>query len=384
MLLGDNGVGKSTILKSLAIALTPLSDLMRYPEGRMQRRDAEPGSIFLFSSNHGRIARPVDPNSLTLALRKNPSYPLMYAYGAARGTALGGPSQKVDLDHPLGSVSTLFNQPPGLIHAETWLRDLAFGAVTSQGGADESFYEAVLATLVAVLPGIDHIETKSKEIIVEGESVGTTTLDGLSDGYLTTIGWICDLIARWANDARAHVSLDSNFNEIMTGLVLVDELDLHLHPRWQIRVIDDLRQAFPKMSFVVTTHNPLTLLGARKGEIQVLRRTPDGIKARQIDLPAGIRTDDVLTGPWFDLVSTLDADTRLKLAAYQRKAAEGVSRAELREDERQLRQRLHSFDYTTKERIARTIISEAIDEEPLTDESRANLKEKMKNLLGGG
>ena len=52
----------------------------------------------------------------------------------------------------------------------------------------------------------------------------------MSDGYLTTAGWFIDLIARWIELAARHgVAIDGDFMKRMTGLVLLDEIDLHLH-----------------------------------------------------------------------------------------------------------------------------------------------------------
>ncbi len=118
-----------------------------------------------------------------------------------------------------------------------------------------------------------------------------------SDGYITTLGWSLDLIARWAHEARkSGARLGGSFNKKMTGLVLIDELDLRLRPRWQTRVIADIRKAFPKMSFVVTTHNPLTLLSAKPREVHVLERDEKGgIVCNQVDPPPGIRADQILT-----------------------------------------------------------------------------------------
>jgi predicted ATP-binding protein involved in virulence len=64
--------------------------------------------------------------------------------------------------------------------------------------------------------------------------------------------------------------------EETTGLVLIDELDLHLHPRWQRRVIGDLKRIFPKIQFFATTHSPQVIGEARPEEIVLL--TPEGQK----------------------------------------------------------------------------------------------------------
>src|ERR1051325_4424784 len=109
--------------------------------------------------------------------------------------------------------------------------------------------------------------------MVTHPELGRVRLDALSDGYLTTIGWVIDLIARWIKrqeDLREGVGHD--LLREMTGFVLVDEIDLHLHPTWQRHIIDDIRRLFPRLSFVVTTQNAATLEGARPGEIFVMRR----------------------------------------------------------------------------------------------------------------
>ena len=60
------------------------------------------------------------------------------------------------------------------------------------------------------------------------------------------------------------------------GVVLIDELDLHLHPRWQRRVVDDLRRTFPRVQFFATTHSPLVLAGLSPGEVILLERDAAG------------------------------------------------------------------------------------------------------------
>jgi hypothetical protein len=72
----------------------------------------------------------------------------------------------------------------------------------------------------------------------------------------------------------------------MRGLVLIDEIDMHLHPRWQIEIISRTRKMMPQMSFIVTTHNPLTLVGAKPEEIWILENDAGKIRAAPgVDAP---------------------------------------------------------------------------------------------------
>lgn len=156
------------------------------------------------------------------------------------------------------------------------------------------------------------------------------------------------MVARWVEHANEQgLPIDSDLLGAMTGIVLLDEIDQHLHPSWQSRVIEDVRGCFPRMSFVVTTHNPLTLHGARPGEVVVLRRRGTEVLARQIDVPPGLDASAILTGPWFDLETTFDADTVHLIERHQANALAGTADSDVEEAVHQrlapLRERLASL-----------------------------------------
>src|SRR5205823_2255078 len=93
-----------------------------------------------------------------------------------------------------------------------------------------------------------------------------TPLDNLSEGYRSMVALSVDvmreLLGHW--DALENAP----------GLVLIDEVETHLHPRWKMRVMSALRSALPGVQFIVTTHDPLCLRGMSNGEVLVLNRNP--------------------------------------------------------------------------------------------------------------
>ncbi|EPX64759.1 hypothetical protein D187_000181 [Cystobacter fuscus DSM 2262] len=93
----------------------------------------------------------------------------------------------------------------------------------------------------------------------------------LSRGYQGAIAWLADLIGHILLEAGKPVP-----PERMEGLVLVDELDLHLHPHWQTTLITTLKQVFPKLQFVATTHSAMLLPGLEQDEVFVLRQDDEG------------------------------------------------------------------------------------------------------------
>jgi hypothetical protein len=219
-------------------------------------------------------------------------YPV-FAYGCQRGSALGGASRKVD-DAPGAEHLTLFDKSADLIHAETWLllRENAALKDMEQQGPAWQLYQEILKVFRELLPGVEAIETRGDRIWVRGPTVGEVPLAGLSHGYLTTLGWVVDLVARWIRHAELRREpIPRDFTKSMVGLVLIDKIDLHLHPKWQMHVVADVRRIFPCMSFIVTTQNPLTLLGLKAEEIWRLVREDGKIVAKQgRDIP------DLMTG----------------------------------------------------------------------------------------
>jgi predicted ATP-binding protein involved in virulence len=106
-------------------------------------------------------------------------------------------------------------------------------------------------------------DIEQSRIIVEFENGKKIPFEHLSDGQRTTVSLFCD-IARRAAILNPH--LEGNASLETEGIVLIDELDLHLHPKWQRSIIENLRRAFPKIQFICTTHSPFLIQSLRSGE----------------------------------------------------------------------------------------------------------------------
>jgi predicted ATP-binding protein involved in virulence len=93
----------------------------------------------------------------------------------------------------------------------------------------------------------------------------------LSAGYRGVITIICDMIARLS--AKQKVKVISDFQ----GIVLIDEVELHLHPKWQYGFMNKLREIFPLIQFIVTTHSSTVLLGASMEAVYYNIYKKDGV-----------------------------------------------------------------------------------------------------------
>lgn len=330
--LGDNGLGKSTILRSLVFALVDVTSrpghlprsTFEAPWRRRGTAAHEPAIVQV--SIHGNTYRAeVKPGPVGTAdnerLEQSPPflpYPV-FAYGCRRGSALGGASRKVD-DTPGAELPTLFDEGADLIHAETWLllRENAALKDKEQQGPAWRLFQEILKALQDLLPGVDAIEGRGDRIWVRGPSVGEVPLAGLSDGYLTTLGWVVDLMARWIRRAELRQEpIPRDFTRSMVGLVLIDEIDLHLHPKWQLHLISDVRRVFPRMSFIVTTHNPLTLMGLKAEEIWRLKREDGRIVAKQGRDRPELMTGSDIYDTYFGIYSLFPSDLGEMLDRYR-------------------------------------------------------------------
>jgi energy-coupling factor transporter ATP-binding protein EcfA2 len=322
VLLGENGVGKSTLLRSFVFALGPVERPGYLPPAafaapwRSHGLDIDaPCYIQVRADGHLYRTRIERKNEDDIPIPQDPpSRPLVFAYGARRGSALGGANRDVRFE-PGSEIATLFDEGASLIHAETWLLVRKYDAVDNSSGTPVQLWQTIERVLLDMLPGVQRIFIRERRLWFEGEAIGETLITGLSDGYLTTLGWVVDLIARWIELVeRRKEPIPERFNEHMTGLVLIDDIDMQLHPDWQRRVIADVRKAFPRMSFVVTTHNPLTLLGARAEEIWQFERNDDGhvTAQRGEQLPALMTAAQILRS-YFGINRTFPAPLGEKL-----------------------------------------------------------------------
>lgn len=107
---------------------------------------------------------------------------------------------------------------------------------------------------------------KAKAIVAQNENLGELSVLQLSDGIRNMIGLVADIAYR-AIKLNPHLE---NAPQKTPGIVLIDEVDMHLHPKWQQTVLTDLTNAFPSIQFIVTTHSPQVLSTVKREQIRLL------------------------------------------------------------------------------------------------------------------
>jgi predicted ATP-binding protein involved in virulence len=154
-----------------------------------------------------------------------------------------------------------------------------------------SFVNKAISTVIPETKGLRY-DAGQKSLIMEWKDADDSVapnmhFDKLSAGQQSVIGLIADL-ARRACLLNPH--LGSEVISKTPGVVLIDELDLHLHPGWQRRVPKGLKEAFPEMQFIATTHSPLILSELTPSEIIIL----DNFQAYAPESSYGLESDHIL------------------------------------------------------------------------------------------
>lgn len=111
---------------------------------------------------------------------------------------------------------------------------------------------------------------------------GPTPIDKLATGYLAVVKIFQEIISAYG--AWGGMVGEQNIRE-QEGLVLIDELEAHLHPRWQVDLVPLLKRAFPKTTFVVCTHSPIVVAQTEEGEAYELLRTGSEVVTERLGSP---------------------------------------------------------------------------------------------------
>ena len=120
---------------------------------------------------------------------------------------------------------------------------------------------------------------------------GELPLDAMSDGARSVISMAADIAYRMA---RLNPDLGEEVTLKTPGVILIDEVDMHLHPSWQQTVVNDLRKAFPSVQFIVTTHSPQVLTSVPADCIRILRWDNDLVDIEEPVFSLGAESSQLL------------------------------------------------------------------------------------------
>ena len=331
-IVGDNGQGKTTILRSLAAGLCDkegASALLAELYGFL-RRSKKGGSIEICLKDeddkkytlktqiegdnesvfhdvfHGDC---VGKENSKKAKNFKREKIFAVAYGASRSVTGTESYEEYAL---VDSLYTLFNYKYPLQNAE-----LGASRVKIHSGEEWKKLQNILKE-VLMFQEDDEIFLERTGLYVETRR-GKESFNTLSDGYKSLTSVILDFLS-WNLIYKEDEDFDlSN----LSGILIIDELEQHLHPKWQRKIVKILSEQFPKVQFICSTHTPICVLGLNDLENSWLFKAAyvnNHSEVERFDLKEdfkGYRSDQILTSGIFDLTDTRSVSVEDKLETYR-------------------------------------------------------------------
>ncbi|NOV28561.1 AAA family ATPase [Methylomonas sp. ZR1] len=298
LLIGDNGSGKTAILDALAIAVSKflespgIHELLNQNQPKITNDDIRDVRLIMgqnpikekttfsklisvegcinnknmtWSASKGGLLSNTTPDLLN-AFPRNITDPLtlLPLISYQNTDRLWGKKEHFNVD-TASPTTRLFGYLNCLSNTSniklifSWFKTQEFAAL--QKNERRHVLEAVRNAIVEMIPGAKHAwwDVDWDEILIETEIQGkaqTIPFHLLSDGYRNMIGMVADIAYRMAT---LNPQLEADVIKQTEGIVLIDEIDLHLHPKWQREVVGRLLNTFPKVQFVASSHSPFII-----------------------------------------------------------------------------------------------------------------------------
>lgn len=317
LLIGPNSRGKSTVLQLLAIGLRGLDRIPLSYAWRNVVRQGSPSGRFTLRIRYGentstlpyRIDRDDlihyegDPNLLE-RVRSNV---LVLGYGVNRRLTSEAPKPASRID----PVASLFGDNSYLKDPERRSQQY----LVDHFDAIKSLVNAVFAQAGdGARIWLDAYNADDGYRFSSSSDPGAAlSLQSLSEGFRSTFVWVLDLIMRLSGHG-----IDLGHTKDAAAIVLIDEVDLHLHPSWQRTLLPTLNEIFPQMQFIVTTHSPLVAQALDPRDIVILTTSPAEEKVTvQVKEGTASLSYDAIVRELFGVTSRFGVDVEKELTRFK-------------------------------------------------------------------
>ena len=340
LLIGMNGTGKSSVLRSIVLGLASETDATALLAEKFGSpfisEGQDKGTIELdyvddCGNNHS-VVREIgrDGPHTEKATSRNASelqqpLPLVVALGAGRSNEGASSVSTYGIVH---STYMLFDYDGTFFDPELTLRRL-------KDYLEDAKYQRVLKNIKAAL-GLREEDSlhlpRGGGVVVSGPyREDSIPLHSWADGYRITLNWLLDVYA-WAMMCEGSIDEQGHIH----GVLLIDEIEQHLHPTMQRTIIQSTKKLFPKMQIVASTHSPLVVQGAESYEIVSLHRSESRITAMQLRDYSRFSIEDLFTAEELFNTPPNSIEVEKSKATYRSLIAKGELSSEEQEQLRDL------------------------------------------------
>jgi hypothetical protein len=403
LFLGDNGVGKSTVLEAIATAICG-KDAEPYA-GRLIRTSSRVARIVLSFGANEYMASLVSRENGQAEIEVTPSRPLetegwlaigfpplrVVSWSRSKGPGPEGkrrPSTEDLLPLLKGTADPRIDElKQWLVNLDYWSKSEPPGDGNRYGRLRDEFFRLAYDLTEGVKLRFKRVDEFTHQVTVETED-GEVPIEAVSQGTASVIGWTGYLLQR-LHEVYGQQDGDPRRRY---ALVLLDEIDAHMHPSWQQSMVERLSEAFPAVQFVASSHSPLIAGSLPASSIIRFRREHGKVVAEQPESSfKGWRVDQILTSPLFGLQTGRESETERMLMRYTELAArdelDGGEQEEMRRAAEALRVRMPSPVERQEARAAYDVLESAmrdrlremdpVERDKILSEAKVQLQEAL-------
>lgn len=371
LLVGDNGTGKTTILDALAIAAGVW--LVNIPDSILKnsRRNILTSEIRLEAIKNQTITQFIEHTPVQIEakgeingqslkwlrqIKKSGSrtstsnteakkalnliqdifnqvqagekiwLPIIAYYGAGRAWLPSNQRNpkaktKMEISRRWDAFYDCFEERIRIGELHTWFHKEALSSLNNQGQMSSS-YEVVKHAILGCIPDSENLwfDSKRAEIVI-AIAGNSQPFSNLSAGQKMMVALIADIAIKIVTQNAAFLPKESTLKpeklpeilEKTTGLVMIDELDVHLHPKWQRCIVNDLKNTFPSIQFVCTTHSPVILSEVEAKCIRFLEKEEESIEIFTPSDAFGLDVNRILN----ELMGVLERNQEINTQIHQ-------------------------------------------------------------------
>ncbi len=316
VLIGDNGSGKSSVLKGIVMSMLPVSNIhynkLQRKEGEeslfrlvMYKYQQEFASFMIHNDGSLVMGTPFDTNKKELIIEKSQEKVFIIGFGPFRrfNQKDNGNSESAIIEN----FRSLFDDNANLTESLSWLQNLDYQRLegNQQAGKILEHLRDLMNQGNFLQNGITLKTINSKGVFFQDEQGNEINIKEMSDGYQSilslTFELIRQLVRTFEPDEVFKNFVKKDYSIASEGVVLIDEIDAHLHPTWQIRIGQWFTKYFPNIQFIVTTHSPLVCRACENGTIWRLATPNSDETSGEI---TGIEKDRLIFGNILDAYGT--------------------------------------------------------------------------------
>jgi predicted ATP-binding protein involved in virulence len=351
VLVGDNASGKTLILDAIRLLLCPVVGAFALKAGMRQKRSADPEWVSFddfhqissdkdFNIGEYRqsiIIRGIELNTgdnlicacdgeseirkifefssfgsnegIEKLLKDGPKFPIISYYGTfrenvdVRRSAAVSPKVRTNKFSVLPNLEgwrNILDARTVYVDVNNWFNEAEAFELRNQREAGSGYYDKGLAcvrrAVDAMIEDVSNLRMTGSpprlmvDFLLPSGRTEPLYLDQLSGGYKLILSLVIDLARRMA---MINPGLEDPLQS--EGIVMIDEIDLHLHPKWQQRIVHQLRRTFPNIQFILTTHSPQVLTTLKPENIRKISWHGDDIHFDEIPSTYGAESGRVLS-----------------------------------------------------------------------------------------